>query len=182
MSRRSLSNLGIQLDAVGRREEVFAHRGSRRALPPAGPDQPRRLPARHVAEQPRHRPSPATPKMVSWSGKHGHAVICMSRISAGGASRSVGREFITWITPEFGRRWLDVGCGTGTGWVTRWRCLLARHQYDYIVCGLVLNFILDPAAALAEMCRSTVRRSRVTSGIIAKACSSSAACGMPRSP
>lgn len=46
MARWSLNNLGIQLDAVGRREEAFAHRGSRRTLPPAGPGQPRRyLPA-----------------------------------------------------------------------------------------------------------------------------------------
>jgi len=44
--------------------------------------------------------------------KHGPAVICMSRTSAGGAGWSVGSPS-EWIALESGRRWLDVGCGTG---------------------------------------------------------------------
>jgi SAM-dependent methyltransferase len=28
-------------------------------------------------------------------------------------SRPVGREFVAWVKPSPGRRWLDVGCGTG---------------------------------------------------------------------
>ena len=31
----------------------------------------------------------------------------------GGWSRSVAREFLVWLDPRPGLRWLDVGCGTG---------------------------------------------------------------------
>lgn len=33
---------------------------------------------------------------------------------------------------------------------------VGEASVDYVVCGLVLNFIPDPAAALAEMCRVAV--------------------------
>ena len=29
-------------------------------------------------------------------------------------SRAVGVEFLDWLAPPDGARWLDVGCGTGT--------------------------------------------------------------------
>jgi SAM-dependent methyltransferase len=108
-------------------------------------------------------------------------------------SRPVARRFVRWLSVEPGRRWLDVGCGTGalTGTVidlTEPSLVLgidpseahvghARRlvgdrratfevgdalsipgdgRFDVVVSGLVLNFVPDVAAGLAEMARVTV--------------------------
>jgi SAM-dependent methyltransferase len=106
-------------------------------------------------------------------------------------SRLVAREFLTWLAVPPGRRWLDVGCGTGAlsgmvvamvspahvdgvdrseGFVAyarqqvadpRVRFEVADAQalaapdasYDVVVSGLVLNFVAEPARAVAEMRR-----------------------------
>lgn len=109
-------------------------------------------------------------------------------------SRRVAPRFLAWLRIPAGRRWLDVGCGTGAlsaaildhgapasltaiepsaGFLeTAGRRLAGRavlHQasatqipladasVDVVVSGLVLNFIPDPPAALAEMARVTGR-------------------------
>jgi SAM-dependent methyltransferase len=107
-------------------------------------------------------------------------------------SRRVAREFLSWLGAAPGRRWLDVGCGTGALSQTilaqaapghilgvdraRGFAAFARVQlqdprvqvavgdaqalpvveagFDVIVSGLVLNFIPNPRAALAEICRA----------------------------
>lgn len=105
-------------------------------------------------------------------------------------SRQVAPLFLKWLDVPAGRRWLDVGCGTGAlcaaileacaplsvvgvdpsqGFLDAARQQLAGRatfhcasatalplpeaSVDAVVSGLVLNFIADPAAALAEMKR-----------------------------
>ncbi len=108
-------------------------------------------------------------------------------------SRRVAPLFLSWLNISAGRRWLDVGCGTGALCASiAERCLpssvagvepsegflktarerlagrAALHQggamaiplddesVDVVVSGLVLNFVPDARAALAEMARVTV--------------------------
>ena len=106
-------------------------------------------------------------------------------------SRLVAREFLAWLAVPTGRRWLDIGCGTGAlsqtivetagpavvvgidpsaGFVTYARNQLADDRahfevgdahalphrqatFDSAVAGLVLNFVSEPGAAVAEMAR-----------------------------
>lgn len=107
-------------------------------------------------------------------------------------SRRVAPVYLSWLGIPAGRRWLDVGCGTGAlcaaivdhcapssltgiepseGFLKTARESLAGravlHQasaaaiplddaaVDVVVSGLVLNFIPDLRAALAEMARVT---------------------------
>jgi SAM-dependent methyltransferase len=107
-------------------------------------------------------------------------------------SRRVAPVFLAWLRMPAGRRWLDVGCGTGAlcaaivehcapasvvgvepseGFLTAaqehlaGRAVLHRGtatalpledaSVDVVVSGLVLNFVPDLRAALAEMVRVT---------------------------
>jgi SAM-dependent methyltransferase len=107
-------------------------------------------------------------------------------------SRQVAPLFLSWLNIPVGRRWLDVGCGTGAlcaaivdrcspatvagvepseGFLKTAKENLADrvalHQgsatavplgdgsVDVVVSGLVLNFVPDQPAALAEMARVT---------------------------
>ena len=109
-------------------------------------------------------------------------------------SRQVAPLFLSWLDIPVGRRWLDVGCGTGAlcaaivdhcspssvagvepseGFLKTAKENLAGravlHQgnataipladasVDVVVSGLVLNFVPDQRAALAEMARVTGR-------------------------
>jgi len=108
-------------------------------------------------------------------------------------SRQVAPLFLAWLNVPPGRRWVDVGCGTGSlcaaildhcapasvvgvepskGFLETARANLVGRAHvhqgngtaipledvsvDAVVSGLVLNFIPDPAAALAEMARVLV--------------------------
>ena len=107
-------------------------------------------------------------------------------------SRRVAPLFLAWLNVPLGRRWLDVGCGTGAlcaaildscspssvagvepseafldrarnhlgGRVvlhrgTATQIPLEDESVDVAVSGLVLNFVADQRAALAEMARAT---------------------------
>ncbi len=107
-------------------------------------------------------------------------------------SRRVAPVFLSWLRIPAGRRWLDVGCGTGAlcaaivdhcsplsvvGVETSEGFLMAAREnlvgravlhrgtateiplddssVDVVVSGLVLNFVPDQRAALAEMARVT---------------------------
>jgi SAM-dependent methyltransferase len=107
-------------------------------------------------------------------------------------SRRVAPVFLSWLRIPPGRRWLDVGCGTGAlcaaivdhclpssvagvepsdGFLKTAKENLAGRAVlyqgsataiplddaavDVVVSGLVLNFVPDPRAALAEMARVT---------------------------
>ena len=107
-------------------------------------------------------------------------------------SRAVAPLFLSWLAIPTGRKWLDVGCGTGAlcaavldrcspssvagiepsrGFLTSAKESLADRamlcqgsataiplgdaSVDVVVSGLVLNFVPDPRAALAEMKRVT---------------------------
>lgn len=107
-------------------------------------------------------------------------------------SRQVAPLFLSWLRVSGGRRWVDVGCGTGAlcaaildhcspssvagvepseGFLKTARENLADRavllqgsataiplddsSVDVVVSGLVLNFVPDQPAALAEMARVT---------------------------
>ena len=109
-------------------------------------------------------------------------------------SRRVAPLFLSWLNIPGGRRWLDVGCGTGAlsaaildhcspksvagvepseGFLEKAREQLAGRAHlhqgdaahipldaaavDATVSGLVLNFVPDARAGLAEMARVTAR-------------------------
>ena len=109
-------------------------------------------------------------------------------------SRRVAPLFLAWLEVPAGRKWLDVGCGTGAlctaildccspaavtgiepseGFIETAKERLAERvafrqgnaaaipledaSVDVAVSGLVLNFVPDPRAALAEMARVTAK-------------------------
>src|SRR4051794_12306782 len=107
-------------------------------------------------------------------------------------SRLIAAEFLPWLGVDGGRRWLDVGCGTGElsrailafaapgdvagidpseGFLAfarahtpqaRFEVADARalpfetSSFECVVSGLVLNFVPEPAQAVAEMARVLV--------------------------
>jgi SAM-dependent methyltransferase len=96
-------------------------------------------------------------------------------------SRQVAARFVRWLAVPAGRRWLDVGCGTGALSTAAWdaggvvtgvdpsrgflaggrdvvvgdaRALPFRSgRFDAVVSGLALNFVPDVARAVAECVR-----------------------------
>jgi SAM-dependent methyltransferase len=109
-------------------------------------------------------------------------------------SRHVAPRFLSWLGMPAGRRWLDVGCGTGAlcaaildacapssvtgvepsqGFRATAKANLGERvvlhegsataipldaaSVDIVVSGLVLNFVADHPAAVAEMARVTDR-------------------------
>ena len=109
-------------------------------------------------------------------------------------SRHVAPPFLSWLGIPAGRRWVDVGCGTGAlcaaildrcepagvtgvepsaGFLESAKANLAGRatflqgnataiplpdaSADAVVSGLVLNFVVEPHAAIAEMARVTER-------------------------
>jgi SAM-dependent methyltransferase len=109
-------------------------------------------------------------------------------------SRRIAPRFLSWLSLPAGRRWLDVGCGTGAlcaaildhaspasvtgvepseGFLRVAReklgdradlrqgsatgIPLAGGAVDVTVSGLVLNFVPDVRAAMAEMARATAK-------------------------
>jgi SAM-dependent methyltransferase len=99
-------------------------------------------------------------------------------------SREVAAHFVGWLAVPGGRRWLDAGCGTGAlTSAIRSACnpiqvvgvdpsrgfLAGRHavaagdamalpvasgRFGAVVSGLALNFVPQPAAAIAEFVRA----------------------------
>lgn len=113
-------------------------------------------------------------------------------------SRRVAPLFLDWLDIPAGRKWLDVGCGTGAlcaaildrcapagvagvepseGFLSAAKQNLAgraalspgnagaipmeRASVDVVVSGLVLNFVPDPHAALAEMTRVAAKNGTI---------------------
>lgn len=109
-------------------------------------------------------------------------------------SRRIAPAFLAWLGVPAGRRWLDVGCGTGAlsaaivdhcspgsvigvepseGFLETARARLGERAVfrqgsatalpleagsaDVVVSGLMLNFVPEQGAALAEMARVTAR-------------------------
>lgn len=106
-------------------------------------------------------------------------------------SRAVARVFLDWLAVADGRRWLDVGCGTGAlseeileavspvavvgidlspAYIAYAREHVVDHRarfdvgdaralrfpsglFDAVVSGLALNFVPEPARAVAEFAR-----------------------------
>ncbi len=66
-------------------------------------------------------------------------------------SRRVAVEFLDWLAVPPGRRWLDLGCGTGALTDT----ILARHDPRSVVGG-------DPSAAFLDHARARVLDARAT--------------------
>ena len=126
------------------------------------------------------------PKRVSDTWERGNPYECY----VGRWSRQVAPRFLAWLTVPAGRRWVDVGCGTGAlcaaildhgspssvtgvepseGFLATARENLAGRaallpgsataiplddaSADVVVSGLVLNFVPDHGAAVAEMAR-----------------------------
>jgi len=113
-------------------------------------------------------------------------------------SRRVAPLFLSWLSVPAGRRWLDVGCGTGAlcaaildrcspasvagvepseGFLKTAKEMLgdraalhlgsataiplADASVDVVVSGLVLNFVPDQGAAVAEMARVSGKGSTI---------------------
>ena len=112
--------------------------------------------------------------------------MCMWQVSdayeayVGRWSRPVADLFLRWLAVPPGRRWLDVGCGTGAlteriagaasvvgvdpsvGFLDNERTVVAGdatalplrdNAVDAVVSGLAVNFVPRPAVALAEFAR-----------------------------
>ena len=106
-------------------------------------------------------------------------------------SRQVAARFVPWLGVPPGRRWLDVGCGTGAlsaaaraaggsvagvdpsrGFLAGGRDVVVgdaralpflADRFDVVVSGLALNFVPDPARAVAELTRVAVPGATVAS-------------------
>lgn len=139
--------------------------------------------------------------MVPIAGGHMLGPVTLDVWSAGDAyeayvgrwSRPVANLFVPWLDVPAGRRWLDVGCGTGalaatllaraqpatlvgvdrsTGFLATARAQVVQPQVsfhaadaralplrdasvDVVVSGLAVNFVPEPARAVAEFVRVT---------------------------